>query len=78
MTKKKRELRRLRQEELLKNFQQDEDHYEEKKVGSEWYIKNWNGGTKKWQVSVYSNQSYRNYKNYNESRNEIFEIPPSF
>ena len=55
-----------RQIELLKNF--EGDFYQEKKVSEEWYIKSYNGGTKRWQVSIYSEQSYRNYKSFQEER----------
>lgn len=65
MTEAKKKRMREIQEQRLKMFAyQKEDHYEEKKVGNEWYIKSWNGGTQRWQVSVYSEVSYRRYKSY--------------
>lgn len=51
---------------------QEQDHYEERKIGDEWYIKRWNGGSKEWQVAVYSEKSYRAYKTYTD-RNKDFE-----
>lgn len=62
MTEAKKKRMRERQVELLKNFQGD--FYQEKKVGDEWYIKSFNGGTGRWQVSVYSETSYRRYKSF--------------
>ncbi len=60
------------QQDRLKEFShQEQDHYEERKVGNEWYIKSWNGGTNRWQVSVYSEQSYRRYKSYGEQKREF-------
>lgn len=56
------------QNELLKMFPQATDHYEEKKVGEEWYIKSYNGGTGRWQVSIYSEISYRRYKAFQKKR----------
>lgn len=57
------------QMELLKSFaHQKTDHYEEMKVGNEWHIKSYNGGTKRWQVSIYSEVSYRNYKSFQDDR----------
>lgn len=61
------------QTELLKNFIQDQDHYEEKKVGNEWYIKSFNGGTGRWQVSVFSEMSYKKYKNFTPEKYENAE-----
>lgn len=39
----KKAKRLARQIELLKNF--EGDFYQEKKVGNEWYVKSFNGGT---------------------------------
>jgi len=74
-----KKLKRLeRQIELLKNFIQEEDHYEEKKIGNEWYIKMWNGGTKKWQVAVFSEMAYKNYKKFSSARKEEEELEEEF
>ena len=66
MGKLKQAKRLARQQELLKNF--EGDFYQEKQVGDEWYIKQWNGGTQRWQVAIYSKQSYANYKSYQDER----------
>ena len=66
------------QNERLALFNQEEDHYEEKKVGNEYFIKMWNGTTKKWQVSVYSNSSYNNYKAFGKAREEEEELDNRF
>jgi len=63
MTETKKQKLRERQIELLKMF--DGDFYQEKQVDNEWYIKSWNGGTNKWQVSIYSEVAYRRYKSFN-------------
>lgn len=65
--------RQKRQEGLLHEFdgQEGGDHYEEKKIGNEWFIKSWNGGTGRWQVAVYPEQSYRRYKSYNDNKTEF-------
>ena len=71
---KKGKLKRLnRQIELLKNF--EGDFYQEKKVGENWYIKSFNGSTERWQVSIYSEQSFGKYKAYTQAKiyNNEFE-----
>ena len=64
--KKGRQKRRLRQEQLLKEYfsHQVNDFYEEKKVGDKWYVKMYNGGNDNWQVAIFSSQSFRNYKGF--------------
>ncbi len=65
---KKRFLKERREQRLALFSDQKEDHYEEKKIGDEWFVKSYNGGTKFWQVAVYSEQSFRNYKSFQEDR----------
>lgn len=75
MNMKPKQLKRLqRQEGLLHEFdgQEHEEHYEEKHIGDKWYVKSWNGGTKRWQVSVYSEDSFKRYKSWTD-RNTEFE-----
>lgn len=67
MTKTSKLKRLARQEELLKNF--TGDFYQEKKIGNEWYVKSFNGSTGRWQVSVFSEKSFRGYKSFSESKN---------
>lgn len=71
---RKKQKRLERQFELLKMF--DGDFYQEKFVSGEWYIKNYNGTTGRWQVSVYSELSYRRYKSYIEHKDDDVIIPP--
>ena len=72
-----KKLKRLeRQNELLKNF--EGDFYQEKKVGNEWYVKSWNGGTKRWQVSIFQESKFKNYKAYSEARKEGDELDNKF
>jgi hypothetical protein len=68
--------RQERQNELLKNF--EGDFYQEKKVGNEWLIKMWNGGTKKWQVAVFSDSSYKKYKMFGNAKKEEEELNEEF
>jgi hypothetical protein len=72
MSNTKKLKREERQKELLSYF--TEDHYQEKKVGDEWYIKMWNGGTNKWQVAVFSDKSYKKYKSYQTMREEVDDM----
>lgn len=68
----KKQNRINRQNGLLQEFShQEKDYYEERKIGNEWYIKSWNGGTHRWQVSIYSEQSYSRYKSYGENKREF-------
>jgi hypothetical protein len=61
--KEKRKLENIiRQQELLKNF--EGEFYQEKKVGNNWLVKMFNKDNGKWQVAVYSEDSYRKYKDY--------------
>ena len=72
-----KKLKRLaRQAELLKNF--DEDHYQEKKVGDKWYVKQWNGNSKRWQVAIFSETSYKKYKQFAQARKEEEEMDNQF
>lgn len=64
----KKQKRLDRQIELLKNF--EGDFYQEKHIGEEWYIKSWNGGTERWQVSIFSDYSYQKYKRYGAFKKE--------
>ena len=61
----KRDKRRQRQLELLKEFNQVGDYYEEKRVGDNWYIKMYDRGNDRWQVAIFSPQSYRKYQGKN-------------
>lgn len=75
MSKKSRQIKRqIRQLELLKEFaHQVGDFYEEKRVGDNWYVKMYNGGSDKWQVAVYSSSSFRRYKNFQGATEEELE-----
>ena len=64
MTKKKKKQNQEKQLELLKNF--EGDFYQEKRVGNVWLVKMWNGSNKKWQVAVYSLESYKRYKEFQD------------
>lgn len=62
MNKKQRKLKE--HQDRLSQFDQEYDHYEEKDMGSEWWVKMWNGGTKRWQVAIFSPQSFQKYKGF--------------
>jgi len=68
MTKTKKEKLRKIQEERLSQFDQEIDHYEEKDMGGEVWVKSYNGGTGRWQVAVFSKKSFRAYKGYWEAK----------
>lgn len=75
MSKKKKQL--IQQERLREFGHQEQDHYEEILIGNEWFVKMWNGGNKKWQVAVYSQDSFKRYKtlsgkNEEEERRDNF------
>lgn len=68
-----KKLKRLaRQQELLSNF--EGDFYQEKKIGDEWYIKSFNGGTGRWQVGIYNDIAYRRYKSYKQDSKDLIEL----
>lgn len=68
---KPKQLKRLKlQEERLSQFDQESDHYEEKDMGGEIWVKSWNGSTGRWQVGVYSPASFRRYKQYSEQEEQ--------
>jgi hypothetical protein len=72
----KKQKRLERQLELLKNF--EGDFYQEKKVGNQVYVKSWNGGTKRWQVAVFEESKFKNYKAFAEARKEDEELDEEF
>lgn len=76
VTKKKKLERAERQKELLKHF--TEDHYEEKEIEQEWFVKMWNGDKKIWQVAVFSKESFARYKQFQKSKAEAQELDLQF
>ena len=66
MSKLKKLLKLKEQENRLSQFDQEFDHYEEKDMGGEIWVKMWNGGTKRWQVAIFSPEKFKKYKQYNE------------
>lgn len=44
------------------SFFSNEEGYEEKKINGFWLIKHWDGNNESWFVSLFSEESYRNYK----------------
>lgn len=74
MTESKKKRLRAIQEERLKMF--EGDFHQEKKVGDEWYIKSWNGGTERWQVAMFSELSYKKYKSFELKKDNEKEVKP--
>lgn len=50
---------------FLLSFFSEEGHVE-KEVNGFWLVRHWNGNTKKWQVAVYTYESFENYKKYQQ------------
>lgn len=50
--------------------------YEEKHIGDKWYVKHFNGITGKWQVAVYSEDSFRRYKTYSKPKSQPVSSEP--
>lgn len=69
MGKISKENKRRRQEELLKNF--EGDYYQEKKIGDKWFVKQYNRNTERWQVAIYSEESFSRYKEYIENKKRL-------
>ena len=65
--KTKKDRNEARRQFLITFFDKEED-YDEKYIHGFWLIKSWNGGTKKWQVAIYPEESYRNYKMFGEAK----------
>lgn len=65
----KKEKDNTRRSFLLTFFNQEIEHYEEKEINNYWLIKQWNGDTKRWQVAIYTKESYNNYKQYQKLGN---------
>lgn len=57
--------------EFLMTLMNDKETYQEKEVNGFWLIKKWNGNIKKWEVNVFTNESYRNYKRGQEKFAEM-------
>ncbi len=56
---------------FLLTFFDKEEYYKEKEVNGWWLIKQWDGDRKNWQVAIYSQQSFNNYKKQPQ-QNELF------
>ena len=61
---RKQEKRKAEQLRRLSLFIQVTDHYEERQIEGNWWIKQWNGSTNCWQISIYSPESYQKYLEY--------------
>lgn len=62
-----------RREFLLTLFNQTpNEHYQEKEINGYWLIKQWNGDTQRWQVAIYGQESFKNFKEYKDNNKIIF------
>lgn len=43
------------------------DGYEEKEINGFWLVKNWDGNTKEWRVSVYSPATIKTYHDFRKN-----------
>ena len=57
---------------FLLSFFNDKQEYEEKKVNNHWLVKQQNGKTKEWSVAIYSEESFKNYK---EAHKKFLQFP---
>ncbi len=71
MTKAKKEKNRLRQLELLAQF--EGDFYQEKILPDKVLVKMWNGSSNKWQVAEFTRSSFNNYKAFQGNKNKFEE-----
>lgn len=62
--KTKKEYNLIRQNFLL-SFFDDEDKYAEKEVHGFWLVKHWNKDTHRWQIAIYTQESFKRYKGHN-------------
>jgi len=54
-----------RQQEFLLSFF-DTSGYQEKFVNNFWLVKQWNGNNQRWQVAIFTKESFEKYKKYKE------------
>jgi len=54
--------RKLRQQKFLLTFFDPVDDYKELEVNGYWLIKHWNGVQKAWRVSIFTQETFKNYK----------------
>ena len=57
----KKKLNKQRQNFLLSFFDKESD-YSEKQVNGFWLVKQWNDGLKEFQVAIYTEESFKKYK----------------
>ena len=49
----------------------EDNGYEEKEVNDFWLIKQWNGHTQKWQVAIFTKESFKRYKEFGNKQKEF-------
>lgn len=64
--KKAKEKNKTRREFLLTFFTEYAE-YQETEVNGFWLVKSWNGDTKFWQVGIYTAESYKAYKKFQQN-----------
>jgi hypothetical protein len=68
-TKKLR--RQQEQQRRLAIFVQDYDHYEEREINGEIWVKQYDAANHNWIVAIYSRESFRRYKNFSDNLREL-------
>ena len=58
--------RRKRHDFLLTLFDDNGGHYAEKEINGYWLVRCFNGNSKMWQVFIYTQDSFKRYKEYQE------------
>jgi len=75
MKSDKRRREQTKREFLLTFFPQTEDHYEEKELNGFWLVKFFDGTTNRWLVGIYTQDSFKRYKEYSEGRFQVRSQP---
>lgn len=68
----KKQLNREKHERLLRLF--DGEGYEEFHAPKYVFVKQWNGGTERWEVAIYTKDSWQRKEEYNRNREHLKDI----
>jgi len=66
----KKERNRIRQQFLL-SFFENEPKYQEQNINGFWLIKQFNGNTEKWQVGIYTEDTFKRYKEWSNRQGNL-------
>lgn len=59
-----------RRHEFLLTFFDDVPHYQTKEVNGYLLVKQWNGGSRAWEVAIHTKETYANVLRWQDQRNE--------